>query len=1288
MVVDDLAAYIPIDRCFALARGAALPGQDSGSVLFADLSGFTPLSNTLARELGPQRGAEELSRQLNSIYSALIAQVKQFHGAGVAVAGGAITSWFWERLELPGAGEPAEAPAGANAVDRAAACALQMQRIMAGFASVQTPGGAAVALAIKVVVTYGTVRRFVVGDPAIQLIDTMAGAPLNLITSADKAARRGEVLLAAEAVGHARCAPQVVEWRPGEDGSRGFAVIDGLAAPVEPEPWPALDLSASTPELLRPWLLPAVYARLAGGQGQFLAELRPAVAVFVQFDGIDYDGDPDAGLKLDALLRWAQAIVARFDGALLQLTIGDKGSSFYCTFGAPQAHENDEARAAQTALLLRDPPPDLGFLHALRIGISQGRMRTGAYGGYRRWTYGVLGEEVNMAARLMQAAGPGQIYVSALAQQSVANEFAWELLPPLPVKGRDAPLTAYKLLGAHQRPPAIAQSARYGLPLVGREAELDRIRASMDLAFGGHGQIVAVLGEAGLGKSRLVVEGMRLAVARGMAIFAGEAQSYGTNDSYLTWEPIWQLFFGLNRAASPADQIAALAAAVEAIDPALLPRLPLLSAVLNLSIPDNDLTRSLDSRLRKLSLESLLVSCLRARSRANPIMLLLEDAHWLDPLSHDLLEQIGRAIADLPVLIVVAMRPPELQHLLAPRVLALENCAQITLAELSPGEAAELVQLKQVHLDMASELPPDVVDRLVARSQGNPFFIEELLNYLHNRGLAPRTAQELEQLDMPSSLYSLILSRIDQLSEAQKTTLKVAAVIGRLFRAAWLWGVLPDLGKPRDVHSDLDALSRLELTLLDQPEPDSVYLFKHILTHGVAYESLPFATRSWLHGEVGSFIERVYGDNLQQFVDVLAYHFDLSQDQAKRRRYLRLAGEAAQAAFANPTAVDYYRRLLALLDEGERGPVQFRLAQVQELIGEWQAAEAGYKAALALAERAGDRGALVECQRAIGWLHRKQADYGEALRWLELARAGYAALGAVGATIQTIADIGEVYRLQGDYAQAGRRYEESLALAEGGARTPELLAARANALKGAGNLAVQQGHEGRVLALFEESLAIRRELNDRAGIAAMLNNLGVMAERKADFVAAAPLFEESLTLFRQLGDRWSLGFLLNNLAVARRHLGQRESARALLEESVAVRRSLGDKWGIANSLSSLANMLLHEGNLAPLPPMLRESLELNLEIGDREALAYCLEDYAGLAAGQGQHRRALRLAGAAAALRAELGAPLPAADQANLDRLLAPARAALGTDGGTAFSEGQALAADDAVALALAMDGA
>jgi predicted ATPase/class 3 adenylate cyclase len=1272
-MIEALSVYIPMDRRQALARGASLPERPQGAALFADISGFTPLTEGLVRELGPQRGAEELTIHLNLVYHSLITELHRFGGSVIGFSGDAITCWFddpstsspvrpYTGPGLPSQAQPAPWPGGqpaaarqdgltaspraAQAGLRATACALAMQGAMVLYAAVPTPSGRTVSLAMKAAVATGAVRRFLVGDPDIQVMDVLAGVALDQLAAAEHQAGKGEVVLDAAAAAALGEQVEIAAWRHDEETGQRFGVVAGLLNPVSPSPWPQLPSDALSEEQVRPWLLPLVYERLRSGQGEFLAELRPAVALFLRFGGIDYNGDEAAGAKLDAYVRQVQRTLAGYESNLLQLTIGDKGSYLYAAFGAPLAHEDDAVRAASAALELSDLTTTFDFITPVQIGISQGRMRTGAYGGMLRRTYGVLGDEVNLAARLMQAAAPGQILVSKVTQQSAGEAFNWESLPDLKVKGKAEPVPVFSLAGLRERQTIRLQEPRYALPMVGREAELALIEEKLEQVLQGRGQLIGVSAEAGMGKSRLVAEVIRLAYERELVGYGGECQSYGTHASYLAWQSIWRGFFDVDSTWPVHVQAQALETQLGWIDPALAARAPLLGAVLNLPIPDNELTRSFDAKLRKTSLEALLVDCLRARARQMPLLLVLEDCHWLDPLSHDLLEVVGRAILDLPVLLVLAYRPPELERLQAPRLSQLPHFLEIGLADFTPQEAERLIGLKLMDFfGPQTEVPQDLVERITARAQGNPFYIEELLNYLQDRGIDPHDSRALEHLDLPSSLHSLILSRIDQLTESQKITLKVASVIGRLFRAAMLWGVYPQLGDQRRVEADLDALSRLELTPLDAPKPELTYLFKHIVTQEVAYETLPFATRAMLHDQIGQYIERTYLDTLDQYVDLLAYHYDRSQNEAKKREYLLKAGEAAQADYANAAAIDYYRRVLPLLLAQEQVAVMLKLGQVLELVGEWDEAGALYRQALELAEQLGDRQAQARCQTAQGELFRKQSQYTEAAVWLERGRAVFEELGDE-------AGVGQVLHL-------------------------------------AGTLAAQQGDYQTARALYEQSLVIRRKLADRPRIAGLLSNLGIVARFQADYDLARALNEEALAIRRELGDRWAIANSLNNQGTVALDQGDYAEARARLEEAVVILREIGDRWYYANSLNNLGNVARAQADYATARALYTESLVINRDLGDKWALAYLLEDIGGLSALQGEAERALRLVGAADTLREAIGAPLPPAEQASLERMLESARQQLGEAGqAAAWSVGRALSLEEAVSSALAGEAA
>ncbi|MBI3242469.1 MAG: tetratricopeptide repeat protein [Chloroflexi bacterium] len=1228
-MIDTLSVYIPMDRRQALAKGVALPDRAYGAALFADVSGFTALTEALANELGPQRGAEELSRHLNLVYDALIAELHRYGGSAISFTGDAITCWF----------DGAETTTQL-ATQRAVACGLAMQKAMGAFVEVTIPSGRTVSLAVKVAVATGPARRFVVGDPVIQVMDVLAGTTLDNLSATEKQAGKGEVVLhssAAEALGNlVRIASRSYDESPGQRP----AVVSGLTNDVAASPWPALSTDALNESQIRPWLLPPVYTRLMGGQGEFLAELRPAVALFLRFSGIDYDADDEAGDKLNAYIRQVQSVFARYEGALMNVNIGDKGSALYAAFGAPLAHEDDAARAASAALELR--LPSLNYIRAVQIGISQGRMRTGAYGSGECRTYGVLGDDVNLAARLMQAAAPGQILASRGAQQSASHDFNWEGLAAIKVKGKTEPVDVYNLRGQRARQAVRLQEINYTIPMVGRAEELAAIEQKMAQVMRGHGQIAGITAEAGMGKSRLMAEVIRLANEYQLTGYGGECLSYGTNTSYLVWHSIWRSFFGVDPEWDLAQQVKALRRQLQMIDPALTPRLPLLDAALNLPIPDDDFTRDFDAKLRKTSREALLADCLRGRARFGPLFLVLEDCHWIDPLSNDLLEVIGRAIADLPILLVMSYRPMDSQSGQTLRVSQLPHFSETKLNDFTPQEAERLISLKlEQFFGAQTAIPQDFIGKITDKAQGNPFYIEELLNYLQDRKIDPRNSQALEQLDFPANLHSLILSRMDQLTEDQKSTIKVASIIGRQFKAAMLWGAYSQLvGDEPQVRANLEALGRLDLTPLDTPDPELEYLFKHIITHEVAYESLPYALRATLHDQIAQYIERTFSKVLEQWVAPLAFHYGRSENTAKKREYWLKAVEAAQANYDNKWAIDYYQQVLPLLTAEEQVPVMLKLGGVLELVGRWAETGDSYLKALALTEQLGDRRAQAQCQTVIGEFTRKRSQYTEASDWLAKAQA--------------------IFEDLGDRAGV------------------------AQVLHYAGSLAAQQGNYNLAQARYEASLVLRQELDDKTRIGGLLSNLGIIARLGGNYEQARAYHEEGLAIRREVGDRSAIAHSLNNLANVALDQGNYAEARARHEEAATLRRQIGDRWAEANSLNNLGNVARAQGDYAAARSMYQESLTINNQLGDRWATAYLLEDMGGLASLEGQPERAFRLVGAAAGLREAIGSPLSPAEKNKLEALLANARQALDeTAWNSLIDKGRALTLPEAVQYAL-----
>ena len=719
----------------------------------------------------------------------------------------------------------------------------------------------------------------------------------------------------------------------------------------------------------------------------------------------------------------------------------------------------------------------------------------------------------------------------------------------------------------------------------------------------GRGQVVALTGPAGIGKSRLAEELTSTARASGADVHAGECWSYATGLSYLVWRPIWRALLGTDAAT--------VEAALASIDEQLVPRLPLLGPVLDIDLADNDLTRTFEPKLRKASLESLLAACMRQLSRRRPLVFFLDDAHWIDPLSADLLDVLARAGAEERVLIVLTHRGSGVDPPLA--VATMPGYKVVPLSELDDDSVAALTRTF-----LADANDDRLVARVVERAQGNPFYARELLSYIEEG--------EDDEGDLPTNLQSLILSRMDRLPEVPRSTLKVASVVGRSFAAPMLPRVHAELGDAGDVRGSLATLASRDFI---EKETESQYLFQHVLTQEVAYGGIPFALRSRLHERVAEAIEV---DSEGRELDLLAYHYGLSENETKKRHFLLAAGVAAQARYANASAIDYFERALPLVDREEQPEVLLKLGKVLELAGRWEEADERYSEVVAT----GDSGlaALGEIARAD--VMRKQGRYDSAITALDRGSA--------------------VCEVIGDEVGVGQ------------------------ALHIAGTIAAQRGDNATARARYEESLAIRRRLGDAKSQASLLSNLGVIAEYETDYAAAREWNERALALRMETGDRWAIAVSLNNLGNIALLQGEVNEARSLLERALTLHREVGDPAMIANAGNNLANVLRKLGERDSAERLYRESLVLCRDVGDRWAIAYLLEDLAVLYVAE-EPERALFLAGAAAKLREEIDAPRPQASKEELERDLEPARAAPAAEG--AWARGGAATLQAAVAQAV-----
>ncbi len=919
-----LASFLAQEQRLALSRNQALPELAHGAALFADITGFTPLTRAFTGDLGATLGAEVLMTHLTGVFDRLIEATHQFRGSVIGFSGDAITCWF--------DGEEAVA------ARRALAAALQMRRAMAGHA-VQLPGGQSFPISVKLAAASGPARRFLVGNPAQQCLSVLGGATLERMATAEQLAAGGEILLSSECVEALEIPLQIAEWRAAENGQR-CAVIGTVEWSPEPLPWP--ELPALPVEQLKPWIANKVYEELVGGHAEFIGGFRRIAVLFLSFAGIDYDRDAAAGRRLDAFVREIQNILDRYDGQLIDMTIGDKGSYMSTAFGILRAHEDDARRALMAAAAMLEIPARQPGMGPLSVGIAYTQAYAGAYGGTARRTFGMLSDDVILAARLMSRAGPGEVLVAPQIARASLRWHRFEALAPMVFKGFPEPLQAHCLRGERQENSA-------ALPLqnhfVGRHRELEKLQRSVEqCATAKTGPRLLIEGGAGMGKSTLLQALRDMAGRAGVHLLNGAADPIRSAAAYYPFRAVFESLLNLQAGQKSSERERQVQEALRAFDDEALA--PLLNPVLGLELADTDTSRRMESSVRADNTHELLLRILK-RAPA-PCALVLEDLHWFDSASASLLRLL---IQELDELGVYLCRRDESE---APE--ALDLPAQVEQLRLGPLDEAEVAALLQ-HTLGVSAIPEAVLSWIHAKAEGSPFFTRELALALRQTGVLELEAgrcqlahgmENLDALDFPDTVQGTIAARLDRLPGEQQMAVKVASVIGREFAVQVL----------RDVHPVEQSRARLDASLqgLDQARiahplveaRSPAYLFSHVLTQEVAYGRLLHEQRALLHKAVGQWLETHAtqgGDNL---LPVLAHHFyhaarghRCSRDlRDKALDYLGRAGARAVRGNMNREAVRYFCKALELAGD-EQYPQAMRwhagLAHAYDALGEFPA---------------------------------------------------------------------------------------------------------------------------------------------------------------------------------------------------------------------------------------------------------------------------------------------------------------------------------------------------------------
>jgi class 3 adenylate cyclase/tetratricopeptide (TPR) repeat protein len=751
--------------------------------------------------------------------------------------------------------------------------------------------------------------------------------------------------------------------------------------------------------------------------------------------------DPEEVHRIvNACFERITAEVHRFEGTINQYT----GDGVMALFGAPIAHEDSARRAVHAALGIQRAIADYaatlraerGLSVAMRIGLNTGAVVVGAIGDDLRMDYTAVGDTTNLAARLQQAARPGTVLVSDSTHRAIEGFFETLDLGRLQVKGHE-PVRAWQVVRTRGARSRIAVGHERGLtPYVGRDRELQTLLARFADVEAGRGQVVFIVGDAGIGKSRLLYEFRRRLAEDGRAVswVEGQCVSFGQSIPFLPLVDLLRKNFGIEEFDGEPEIIAKVEAATRRMG-GLDEHVPFIRYLLSVD-PGDAAVATMDAPgRRRLAFAALRALALRG-AELRPVVLVVEDLHWMDPGSEEFLGSLMESIAGVAVMLVLTYRVGY-----APAFGSRSYYSTISLTTL--GEQDALAVARGVL--GVSELPRELLAALMQKAEGVPLFIEEVAKTLLDLGVLRREGERLvfvggpEAIDVPETINDIIMARLDRLGDAGKRTVQLASVIGRQFLVRLLGRVS---GMSQQLDGLLSELQALEIIYQQGLLPEPAYVFKHAVIQDVAYKSLLRERRRELHRRVAFALEELYPDRLAEHYEELAHHFSEGEEWSKAFEYLERSGDRAREAYANATALDWYAR--ALEAAGRVTPpvsrvrlarVHQRRAQILTAVARMEEARGECRQMLEYARAEGDRRLEAEAHADLAYCYYMTLSWDHVVDVESHSRQAYDIARdidderLIGRTLYLMASIDQ---MQARLSEAESKYAESLALARTG----------------------------------------------------------------------------------------------------------------------------------------------------------------------------------------------------------------------------------------------------------------
>jgi class 3 adenylate cyclase/tetratricopeptide (TPR) repeat protein len=1116
-----------------------------GTIVFADISGFTRLSERLARQ--GREGAEQLVDTINSCFSALLADAYANGGSLLKFGGDALLLWFED---------------DDHAV-RGCASAVSMRSTLRRIGRIDT-GAGSVVLRMSVGVHSGAYETFLVGGSHREFL--LAGPAASTAVAMEGEASAGQILLSADTARllprsclGSPCGPGVLLARsPSRQAPTGY---------VEPLTLPE--------DVVVECLSTSLRAHVRGGP--VAPEHRTATATFIQFGTLDARieerGSGAAAGELDELVRVVQDAADRYEVCFLGSDVAADGGKLLLSAGAPRALGDDEERMLLALRQVVEAKPSL----PIRIGVNRGHVFTGEVGPPYRRTYAVMGDAVNLAARLMAKAPWGTIYTTPGVLARSKTNFDRIAVEPFMVKGKSRPVDACQV-GPPLRaaPPGSAQGRR--VPLIGRDEELAVLRGVIESAAQGRGGLVEITADTGTGASRLLAEAHKL--AEGIDFVHTSCEPYTRSVPYMAWRDVFRQVLGLGREDGDEVVVDRLRADLEASYPDLLPWLPLLAIAAGAELAPTREVEELSADFRTAKLHEVVLRFLGA-ALGRPTLVQVEHAHVMDEASASLLQSLAGALESSMWSLLVT------RHDVEDGFVAAEGSARrLELPPLSRDATLAIAE----STSEALVLPPHVVELAVERAEGNPEFLLDLL-------AAAAGGSEF----LPDSIEAAASTRIDALDPGDRALVRRAALLGLSFHPRRLRHVLgPETTPPGEA-------TWKRLSGVFAKNPDGQIRFKRPALCEVAYDGLPFRLRRQLHAEVARSLEQDLGRDVDADPAVLSLHFSRAGDHGRAWKYAVMGAERATARFANSDAARLYR--LAIDAGRAAGAAAPELASAWEALGE-ALRQAGERDAAARAFTSarrlvtGDPVAEARLFYRQGQVAERSTRMAAAVRSVQ---SGLRILENIGGPeagtwrARLIADLAGIRQRQGRTTDAERLCRQAIKEAKAIGE----LRAEARACYSLDHTLVQAGRAAEA-TYSQRALEIYRQLGDPEQESAVLNNLGMFAYFRGCWDEAVDWYRQQGACSERSGNPANAAYTGCNVGEILSDQGHFEDAMVHLERARRVWSSTGDVQGVA-----FATLLL--GRLAVRTERYADGLEMLAEAEDK-LRRFQLDGYAEFAA--------------------------------------------------------------------------